>query len=341
MLRNYNHFYAHSPISRGSNLIGQRNIIKWWKFSFFIFCWESFAGNDCLNSGTHGHHQRLGFLFCDALPVLEADFSCCLFVGLSASSFVFSKWNAYSIGLKSDNWLGHYRIFHFFAFKNSCVAFAVYFGSLSSCTMKRRPINFVAFGRIWAESISLYTRILPAASFLCHVITKQTPETHCYWKPYTLLQSHCSTIFHRWCCMLWIMSCSKPSPYFFSSHRSGTQVDLNFIRPKNVFSEVVWLFLGVFWQSLIWPCLHCGEPSLFALVKSSLDCRHWQWHIYLLESVLLLVGCYERGFLYHGEDPTIIHHCCPLWTSRPFYVAELNSAFFFPQNVPNCWFGNS
>ncbi len=157
-------------------------------------------------------------------------------------------------GWKSDDWLGHCRIFHCFAFKNSCVAFAVYFGSLSSCTMKRRPINFVAFGRIWAESISLYTRILPAASFLCHVITtfmhladafiqsdlqlhsgytfllvhvfpgnrthnlslswcnvlplshtgtRWTPETHCYWKPYTLLQSHCSTIFHRWCCMLW------------------------------------------------------------------------------------------------------------------------------------------
>ncbi len=72
----------------------------------------------------------------------------------------------------------------------------------------------------------------------------------------------------------------------------------------------------------------CGEPSVFALVKSSLDCRLWQWHVYLLESVLLLAGCCERVFLYHGEVPLIIHHCCPLWTSRPFYVAELTSVPF-------------
>ncbi len=38
------------------------------------------------------------------------------------------------------------------------------------------------------------------------------------------------------------------------------------------------------------------EPSVFALVKSSLDCRLWQWHAYLLESVLPLAGCCERGF---------------------------------------------
>ncbi len=73
----------------------------------------------------------------------------------------------------------------------------------------------------------------------------------------------------------------------------------------------------------------CGEASLFALVKSSLDCRLWQWHVCLLESVLHLAGCCERVFLYHGEDSPIIHHCCPLWMSKSFYVAELTSAFFF------------
>ncbi len=73
----------------------------------------------------------------------------------------------------------------------------------------------------------------------------------------------------------------------------------------------------------------CGEPSVSALVKSSLDCRLSQWHIYLLESVLLLAGCCERVFLYHGVDSPVIHHCYPTWTSRPFHVAELTSAFFF------------
>ncbi len=85
----------------------------------------------------------------------------------------------------------------------------------------------------------------------------------------------------------------------------------------------------------------CGEPSVFALVKSSLDCSLWQWHTFLLESVLHFTGCCERVFLYHGEDLPIIEHCCPPWTSRPFYVAELTSAFLFSQNVPNCWFGHS
>ncbi len=46
----------------------------------------------------------------------------------------------------------------------------------------------------------------------------------------------------------------------------------------------------------------CGEASVFALVKSSLDCRH----VCLLESVLLLAECGERVFLYHGEDSPII-----------------------------------
>ncbi len=55
----------------------------------------------------------------------------------------------------------------------------------------------------------------------------------------TLLQF--STMFHRWCCMLWNMSCSMPSPYFFLPVIL-VQVDLNFRYPKNAFPEVVWLF---------------------------------------------------------------------------------------------------
>ncbi len=114
----------------------------------------------------------------------------------------------------------------------------------------------------------------------------------------------------------------------------------NFNHPKNIFQKWFGFFFRCFLaksnQALYAPC---GETSVFALVKSSLDCRLWQWHAYLLESVLLLAGCCERVFLYHEEDPPIIHHCCSLWTSRPFYVAELISAFFFYQNEPNCWFG--
>ncbi len=119
------------------------------------------------------------------------------------------------------------------------------------------------------------------------------------------------------------MSCSKPSPYFFLPVIL-VQVDLNISCRKNAFSEVVFLT-----NSNLVLFAPCSEPSVFALVKSSLDCRLWQWHTCLLETVLILAGCCERVFLYHGEDPPIIHHWCPLWMSRPFYVAELTSAFFF------------
>ncbi len=50
-------------------------------------------------------------MLCQAFTA--ADFSCCLFVGLSAFSFVFSKWNACLIRLRSGDWLCHCRIFHF------------------------------------------------------------------------------------------------------------------------------------------------------------------------------------------------------------------------------------
>ncbi len=134
-------------------------------------------------------------------------------------------------------------------------------------------------------------------------------------------------MFHRWWCVLWIMSCSKPSPYFFLPVIL-VQVDLNFSCPKNDFQELVWHFKMFLAKSNLALFAPCGEPSAIALVKSSLDCRLWQWHVCLLESVLLLAGSCERVFLYHGENPPIIHHCCPPWTSRPFYVTELKCVLF-------------
>ncbi len=57
------------------------------------------------------------------------------------------------------------------------------------------------------------------------------------------------------------------------------------------------LFLISFgWVSSGLVCTY-GEPSVFALVKSYLDCRLWYWHADLLESVLLLAGFCEMFFL--------------------------------------------
>ncbi len=217
-----------------------------------------------------------------------ADFSCCLFVGLSTFSCVFSKWNACSIRLRSGDWLDHCRKIHLFTFKNSWVTFAVCFGSLCICTMTHHPINFAAFSWIWADSISLYTsefiRLL-----LSSTMSSKNTSNQCHWKPCTLMPSHCSTMFHRWCCMLWIMSCSKPSPYFYLPVIL-TQVDVNFRISKECFSRSGLFKKIFFWQSLIWPCLHLVVNSLYFL-SWSFDCRLWQWHSDLLESVLLLAGC--------------------------------------------------
>ncbi len=55
---------------------------------------------------------------------------------------------------------------------------------------------------------------------------------------------------------------------------------------------VLWRF-RCFCQSLIWPGLHLVVNPLY-LFLWSLDCSCWQWHVYLLESVLHLAGCCER-----------------------------------------------
>ncbi len=100
-------------------------------------------------------------------------------------------------------------------------------------------------------------------------------------------------------------------------------------------------FLDVVWQTLIWPsCFEahqwftsCGEPSVFTLVKSSLDCWLWHTYTYLLESVLDLANCCEGCFLHQGKNSSVIHHSCFPWSSGSFGVAELTGAFLLFKNV--------
>ncbi len=100
-------------------------------------------------------------MLCEAFTA--ADFSCCLFAVLS---FVFSEWNAWSIGLRPGDWLGHCRTFHFFTFKTPGLLllyvldhrpFVLWRKNTQSTKQSKSPINFAPFDWIWAESISLYT----------------------------------------------------------------------------------------------------------------------------------------------------------------------------------------
>ncbi len=137
--------------------MGQNNNHKS-NFHFLILGCKSFAVNYSLKSGTHRHHQTLGFIPGDALPGLYCNrLQFLLVLGAFSFSFVFSKWNACSIGFRSGDWLGHCITVHFFPFKNSLVAFAVCFGSLSICTVKHRPMSSEAFGWIWADNIARNT----------------------------------------------------------------------------------------------------------------------------------------------------------------------------------------
>lgn len=63
-------------------------------------------------------------------------------------------------------WLGHWRIFHFFASLKYQVALAVCFRSLSICTVPSTWLNLCR--RCGFEHL----RILPTASVLCHIINK-------------------------------------------------------------------------------------------------------------------------------------------------------------------------
>ncbi len=165
-----------------------------------------------------------------------ADFSCCLFVGPSVFSFVFSKLNACSIGLKSGDWHGHCRIFHFFTFKNSWVVFAVCFASLYTRTMKRHAINFDAIDWIWADSISLYT-----SEFIRLLLSSVTSSLNTS-NPVPLEAMHttppCFTNYVV-CFGSWAVP-SLLQTFFLPVILQ--QVDLNFKPPKNYFPEVVWLF---------------------------------------------------------------------------------------------------
>lgn len=92
---------------------------------------------------------------CSARPLLQPPpVTACLGVSLrSVLSSVIQK-HALSGDKMTDLANEEYPVF---ASRNSRVAFAVRFGSLSICTVKLSLISFVAFLWIWAESIALYT----------------------------------------------------------------------------------------------------------------------------------------------------------------------------------------
>ncbi len=187
--------------------------------------------------------------------------SCCMFVGLSVFSLVFSNWKVCSIiGLGSGDWLGHWRIFNFFAFKKSWVAFAICLGSLSIC-----EVVSYQFCSIWLNVSREYSlkdlRIHPAtlSAVTSPINTSEAVPLQWYICP---CHNTAATMFDTWCGVLWIVSCSFLSPYF-SSHQFATS-SFWFHQYKESYSRT--------WDAFFFRCFlaKCNLAFLFLNVTSGL-----------------------------------------------------------------------
>ncbi len=183
------------PLVKGPKVMGQKNNHKS-NFHFLILGCKSFAVNYSLKSGTHRHHQTLGFhpWWCSARPLLQPSSVPACSWGIFPSVLSSASEMQCSIGFRSGDWLGHCITVHFFPFKNSLVAFAVCFGSLSICTEKRRPMSSEAFGWIWADNIARNTSefILLLLSAVTSSINTREPV------PLAATHAHATTTMLHW-----------------------------------------------------------------------------------------------------------------------------------------------
>lgn len=102
---------SHLKICHVYNITLHRSTIYWTKMIFFVVLLHPLSPTIVtINIKWHGHHHILHCLPWDALLGVAATFSCCLFVGLSASSFVLSAWKASSVVMRSGPWLGHWKM---------------------------------------------------------------------------------------------------------------------------------------------------------------------------------------------------------------------------------------
>ncbi len=159
-----------------------------------------------------------------------ADFSCCLFVGLSTFSFVFSKWNACSIRLKSGDWLGHCKIFHFFNLQKLLGCFCCMFWVIVHLYYDALSNQLCAFDWIWAESIYLYTSewIRLLLSSVTSSLNTSNPV------PLEAMHDHAITLLHHVSQMMLYALDHELFQAFsilFSSRHSGT--GLSSFQPSN------------------------------------------------------------------------------------------------------------
>lgn len=209
-------------------------------------------------------------MLCQALTA--APCSCCLLQGLSALSFVLSKWKTCSMVLRSGERLEIYSV--------SLPWEALGCGNVLS---HYPSVQCYWLCGIWLNVSRYYSpthvRIHPAASISSDITNehKRANSTGSHTGP---CHNTASPMFDRWRGMLWLMSHFFPSPHF-SLLISMVQVYLSLICPKNLGPE-----LGSHFQAKSnLACLFFTVTGglHFVVCPLYLDpWMNWRWHTYLL-----------------------------------------------------------
>ncbi len=170
MLRNYNHFYTPhpSPIFRGSDVIGQINIIINKILFFYILFWMLCRQWLAL-FWTHVHQQRLGFfflMFARSLLQLSSVVVCLwLFLSLVLSSASEMLLNQVEIRRLQNTPLFYLQKL----LRCFCCMFWVIVHLYSEAPLNQLCCIWLNLCR---EYISIHFRTDPAASVFCLIITK-------------------------------------------------------------------------------------------------------------------------------------------------------------------------
>ena len=221
-------------------------------------------------------------------------FSSCLFLGHFPFSIVFSKWNACSIGFRSGDWLGHCITFHFFAWKNSLVAFAVFFGSFldvvwqtliwSSCFWGS-PMVYILWWTLCIHSGEVFSWLLT----LTHI---HLPPGECSWSGQLLWRGFSSPGKEFFCHPPQLFVCGLPGLLVLLSStvrsfflRMFQTVDL---AKPNVFAISL---IGLFWFfSLMMACFTDSDSSLDLILRVDsnrfqMQIAHLKWTLDLLSAI--------------------------------------------------------
>ncbi len=147
-------------------------------------------------------------------------------------------------------------------FKNSLVAFAVCFGSLSICTVKRRPMSSEAFGWIWADNMPETLQNSSCCFCQHHIINKykRTSSTGSHTCP---RHDTTTTMLHWWGGILgsWAVPFLLHTLLFPSLWYKLILVS----SVHRMLFQNCEGFLDVVWQTLIWPSCFWGSPMVYIL----------------------------------------------------------------------------